>query len=765
MLVQVFPLKYSAALATVALHETDPKRGRQVKIRELWDSPNFRKRGVEILTFLVATGLIIYLARVESYLKAATSGASVGNRVLIFGITNILLLLLILIVYLVCRTIARIFMARRHGGGSRLKSKLVLAFLGLSFIPTILLFVVSTGYINNSIVTWFSSQIEISLQRSLEVVQESYRSDGAGAIHFGRQIGSRIADRTLFVSSGQPRLSALIDDLRREYRLSRIEIVSASGKVLAETPAAMSARAEIPRLAPGELIGVLAGQELIRISTVGKSDLIRGVVPVRHGSEVLGAVVVDYYVPESLAVKVHEISRSQEDYRQASKLKNPIRNEFFLTLLLITLVILLLSVWLGTYLANSLTIPIKELADATTKVAGGDLEVHLGEQGDDELGMLVASFNKMTGDLRANQLALKQTNDELSRSNLELEQRRRSMEIILENVTAGVVSLSPHGILTTINRSAELLLGLKADEVIGKHFGELVEPANRELVFGLLGELGRNGQETLRRQVTIQVHQSRLTLHVSLSALKDEQGDVKGTLVVFDDLTHVIRAQRMAAWREVARRIAHEIKNPLTPIKLSAQRLRRRYLSRFADDPAVFDQCTSTIIKSVDEMKVLVDEFSTFARLPAAHPSPNDLNAIIREALTLFDVAHRAVAFSFSPADPLPLIQLDRDQIKRVMMNLLDNAVAAVEGKGMVEIVTSYDPEIRMVTCEVADSGHGIPPEDRSRLFEPYYSTKKSGTGLGLAIVNTIITDHQGFIRVRDNEPRGTRFIIELPAG
>jgi len=238
-----------------------------------------------------------------------------------------------------------------------------------------------------------------------------------------------------------------------------------------------------------------------------------------------------------------------------------------------------------------------------------------------------------------------------------------------------------------------------------------------------------------------------------------------GTVAVFDDLTQLMRAQRMAAWREVARRIAHEIKNPLTPIQLSAQRLRRRYLKRFAEGDEVFDQCTALIIRSVEELKTLVNEFNNFARLPAAHPVTGDLNAVIREAFTLYGEAHRGVTFSFRPDPSLPQIQLDRDQIKRVMINLLDNAVAALEGKGTVDIVTSYNPELRLVICEVADNGHGIAPEDRSRLFEPYFSTKDSGTGLGLAIVNTIITDHQGYVRVRDNSPRGTRFIFELPAG
>jgi two-component system nitrogen regulation sensor histidine kinase NtrY len=270
-------------------------------------------------------------------------------------------------------------------------------------------------------------------------------------------------------------------------------------------------------------------------------------------------------------------------------------------------------------------------------------------------------------------------------------------------------------------------------------------------------------QNTISKQVTIPTQDTKLTLQVNLSLLKDENDEFMGTVVVFDDLSHLVKAQRMAAWREVARRIAHEIKNPLTPIQLSAQRLRKRYLTRFNEDEKVFDECTGMIIKSVDELKTLVDEFSNFARMPASLPAANNLNDIIAESLTLYQEAHRSIAFSFRPDRAIPVFPLDRDQIKRVLINLLDNAVAAVGEEGNVDLESAYDKELKMATFVVADNGVGIAPEDRARLFEPYFSTKKSGTGLGLAIVNSIISDHHGFIRVKDNIPKGTRFIIELP--
>jgi two-component system nitrogen regulation sensor histidine kinase NtrY len=279
----------------------------------------------------------------------------------------------------------------------------------------------------------------------------------------------------------------------------------------------------------------------------------------------------------------------------------------------------------------------------------------------------------------------------------------------------------------------------------------------------MLRDLLMHKQDILDRQIELQMNESRVTLRINLNLLEDDNGDFLGTVVVFDDMSYLIKAQRMAAWREVARRIAHEIKNPLTPIQLSAQRLRKRYLSRFAEDDNVFDQSTETIIKSVEELKILVNEFSQFARMPAAKPLSNNLNEIISEAVTLYSEAHKQIRITFSPDESIPQLQLDRDQIKRVLINLLENAVAAVGPDGEIEVRSSFNQELKMVTFSVADNGHGIPASDKPRLFEPYFSTKKTGTGLGLSIVSSIVTDHHGFIRVKDNTPRGTRFIVELP--
>ncbi|RNC67222.1 MAG: HAMP domain-containing protein [Desulfuromonadales bacterium] len=726
-----------------------------------------RKRKREAVIILISLMLIIVLTRMEIHLSQISSDVPMGSNIIIFGIINVVILLIILLLYLVFRNVAKLLMERRGKAlGANLRTKLVIAFMGLSLVPTMLLFVVSATYVNQSIRNWFNTQIETSLSESLEVAQTYYKNSAANALYYGRQISVIIKDERLLNEENLPQLKELIKLKQREYNLGIVEVYSSQNEELVRAANPAVPQGEFTNPSSEDIRAGLNGKELTRVNTVGKADLIRGIVPVYStykADEVVGAVVVNYHVPYSLVEKMKEITGSYQEFRQLKLLKNPIRTGYILALFLITMVIVFLAVWFGVYLANSLTTPLIELAEATRQVAEGNLDVQLGQRSNDELGQLIAAFNTMTEDLRNNQTALRSANEELTRSNRELEQRRRYMEIVLRNVTAGVIAVDRHGLLTAVNKSAERLLRIDTDKVIGHSFREVLKAEQLDTLKGLLRDMVMSKQDTISRQVTIPVRDTKATVLFNLTVLRDESGEFLGTVVVFDDLTHLIKAQRMAAWREVARRIAHEIKNPLTPIQLSAQRLRRRYLPRFGEEDRVFDECTAMIVKAVDEMKTLVDEFSSFARMPAATPSPNSLNEIIREALTLFREGHRTVEFSFREDGKLPPMQLDRDQIKRVFINLLDNAVAAIQGEGRIDIATRFDPELKMAVVTVADTGHGIPPEDRPRLFEPYFSTKKSGTGLGLAIVNTVITDHHGYIRVKDNEPRGTVFVIELP--
>ncbi len=728
-----------------------------------------RKRKREAFIIGISLILISVLIATQIHLTKISSEVPMGTNITIFGIINVITLLIILFIYLLARNIFKLVKDRQMNKmGARLRTKLVLAFVSLSLFPTLLLFFVSAGYISSSIQNWFNRQIETSLDESMEVAQTYYKNSAANALFYAEQISQNIKRRKLLNDENLSELKSLIREKQKEYNLGVVEVFSSQREELVRAANPNLPASEFTNPTSEDLDKGLKGKEFTRVNSIGKADLIRGIVPVFSNwnqNDIVGVVVVNYYVPYSLVSKMKEITNSYHEFRQLKILRKPITTTYILTLLLITIVIITLSVWFGVNLARSLTDPIQELADATRQIADGNLEIELKGESQDEIGQLIHSFNRMTADLRANQLALRDANQDLRSSNQEIEGRRRYMETVLRHITAGVISTNNHGIITTINKSAEKLLQLKRSEAIGKHFKEVLSSAHLDILKDMLREIVVKKQDILNRQIELQADESRISLQVNLAILKDDEGDFLGTVVVFDDLTHLIKAQRMAAWREVARRIAHEIKNPLTPIQLSAQRLRKRYLASFSGDDHVFDQSTETIIKSVEELKNLVNEFSQFARMPAAQLAPCNLNDILAEAVTLYSEAHRQVNLSYSPDLAVPDLQLDRDQIKRVLINLLENAVAAVDANGDVFVDSSYNPELKMASFSVADSGHGIAKEDKSRLFEPYFSTKKSGTGLGLSIVNTIITDHHGFIRVRDNEPKGTRFIVELPAG
>jgi len=727
------------------------------------------KRVREGVIIFLALVLIVILTRAEIRLTQLSADAPMGSNIAIFAVINIVILLVILLVYLVSRNVVKLFMESRSNPlTTRLRTKLVLSFVGLSLVPTMLLFFAAAGFINNTVHNWFNTQVETSLSESLEVAQTYYKNSASNALYYGRQISGFIKTQKLLNQDNLPQLKELIRQKQKEYNLGVVEVYSAQREELVQASNPDVPKGEFTNPASEDINVGLAGSELTRINQAGKADLIRGIVPVYstyNQKDVVGVVVVNYYVPYSLVNKMKEITESYHEFRQLKILKNPIRTGYIITLFLITVVIVFFAYWMGVYLANGMTKPIQELVVATRAVADGNLDAHIESYSRDEIGMLVQSFNRMTDDLRSKQNALNTSNEELSRINQEIEQRRRYMEIVLRNVAAGVISVDRDGVITTINTSAEKLLNINTGSVMGKNFRDILREAHLEIVKESLKDLVIAKQDTIHRQITLDVRGTRLSLHLHLTMLRDESGDFMGTVLVLDDLTQVMKAQRMAAWREVARRIAHEIKNPLTPIQLSAQRLRKRYLSRFGDDEKVFDECTEMIIKSVDELKNLVNEFSNFARMPAIQPEPNDLNGIIRETLTLYQEAHRGVTFNFTPDSQLPQLKVDRDQIKRVVINLLENAVAAMEEKGTIEISSHYDPELKMADFRIADDGPGIPPEDRSRLFEPYFSTKKTGTGLGLAIVNSIISDHGGFVRVKNNVQRGACFVVELPVG
>jgi two-component system, NtrC family, nitrogen regulation sensor histidine kinase NtrY len=721
---------------------------KQEKISDTPRADETKRRKREGVAILITSLVVVAFAFFEVQLPDVSSDYSLSNNIIFFLLININILLLILLVFLVVRNLVKlVFERKRRILGSRLRVRLVIAFVGLSLIPTLLLFVIAGGFVTRSFERWFDIQVETALQGSLEIGQTYYQNSANNALFYARQLSRRVTEQGLFDNQRRSDLKEFIQIKQREYNLGTVELFSPDHQAVVvafndQVPTGVSIKAEADFLNRA-----LRGLEVTRTQAFGEGDVIRGGVPIYDsGKRIQGVVVVDYYVPKSITKRALEISRSYEQYKHLGFLKNPVKNSYILTLLLVTLVIIFAATWFGLYLAKGITIPIQQVAAGTHEVAHGNWDYQIEAAGDDELGTLVESFNQMTRDLK--------------KSNLELLRRGKFVETVLANITAGVIAVDPSGRITSWNKAAEQMLAVKGSAALGKNYREMFESEPLAVVRELIDNL--KDRESIETEMQIQLPDHLLTVFATAATLRDDANDSLGVMIFLEDITQIQKVQRMEAWREVARRIAHEIKNPLTPIQLSAERLRKRYAKMLQGDGAVLDKCTTTIIQQVVELKNLVNEFSQFARLPTAQPVPNDLNEIVQEALFLFKEGHNHIGFEFRQGE-LPALDLDREQIKRVMINLLDNAVAAVGGAGEVQISTAYDPSRNTAYLEVADDGCGLAPEARVRIFEPGFTTKKQGTGLGLTIVNQIVEDHRGYIRVRANEPRGTRFVIEFP--
>jgi two-component system nitrogen regulation sensor histidine kinase NtrY len=707
-----------------------------------------KRRKREGLVILATTLMVLAFAFFEVQLPDASPEYSLGNNIAFFLLINVNVILLALLVFLVVRNLVKlVFERKRRILGSRLRVRLVLAFVALSLVPTLLLFVIAGGFVTRSFERWFDLQVENALQGSLEIGQTYYQNSANNALFYARQLSQRMTQEGLFEGQRLGALKDFVQNKQREYNLGTVELFSPDHRSLVvafneQVPTGVTVKPE------SEFLNrALRGLEVTRTQAFGEGDIIRGGVPIYSTDRrVLGVVVVDYYVPKSITKRALQISRSYEQYKHLMFLKTPVKNSYILTLLLITLVIIFAATWCGLYLAKGITVPIQRLAEGTHEVAHGNWDYEIESGGDDEIGTLVSSFNQMTRDLK--------------QINLELEQRKRFVETLLANIAAGVIAVDPAGKITTWNKAAEEILGVNAADVLGKNQEEIFQAGQLQVMRDILE--GVRNRESVEREIKIVLPERLLTVVGTAATLRDDEGKTVGVMVFLEDITQIQKVQRMEAWREVARRIAHEIKNPLTPIQLSAERLRKRYAKSLEGNGAILDKCTSTIIQQVDELKNLVNEFSQFARLPSAQLATNDLNEIVHEGLFLFKEGHNEIHFQFHSGN-IPPLELDREQIKRVVINLLDNAVAAVEESGEIKITTSLDAFREVVYLEVADNGSGVAPEVRQRIFEPYFSTKKNGTGLGLTIVSQIIEDHRGYIRVRPNEPQGTKFIIEFP--
>ncbi len=684
---------------------------------------------------------------------------ALGRNLLVLTLLNVNGLLLLVLGLLIGRHLYKLYLERKLPGG-RFRSRLVLTFVGLTLIPSILLFVIASGLLTQTFNTWFRHQVETPLQDSLELARTFYQGLERQALHYAQQIGQRLPDAPH--QAAQP-LESFLAQKREEYGVGMVEVYTPRGRLVARS---IGRDLPLPLREPTDLLDRIRRDERATAvqSLPDAGEWILGGVAYRDAQgSMAGVVLVSYFLSPAFAGRATVIAEAFEESQQLHVFKGPIKWTYLLTFLLVTLIVLFASIWAGLQLAKGITVPIQHLAVATQAVAEGHLDHRIPIQPPDELGMLVDSFNRMTADLESSKAQIEETHRSLLASHRELEQRQVYMGAVLAHIGTGVISLDTRGRVATINRAAGAILELDAAAALDRPYREILAGPSFAEIAALIHKMEEGGSAT-RREVQVPFPGRSVILRLHLSPLQDSGGAPLGCLLVFDDLTDLLQAQKMAAWKEVAQRIAHEIKNPLTPIQLSAQRLRKRFQEGGTALRRIAEEATETIIHQVESLKHLVDEFTRFARMPEAHLLPGDLRQILAEVAHLYAGAHKEIAVLTDFADDLPPVLLDREQIRRVLINLFDNAVEAMERRGRIWVSARYDGRHQRVRAEVADEGCGIAPEDQDKLFLPYFSRKRSGTGLGLAIAKRIVTDHHGLLEAKPNTPRGTRFIIELPA-
>ncbi|HSL81731.1 MAG TPA: ATP-binding protein, partial [Thermoanaerobaculia bacterium] len=446
--------------------------------------------------------------------------------------------------------------------------------------------------------------------------------------------------------------------------------------------------------------------------------------------------------------------------------KDTLKGSHILLFLLGTLLILLASSWVGLYLARRITVPIQALAEGTERIGRGDLDHRVEVEADDELGVLVRSFNRMTGELKRNREVIERSNRDLVEANARLAEERALIAAVVDNVAAGVIACDPEGRILTCNEAALTMLRQGRDEVVGRPAREAWSDPERSKLAALLEEesVAAAPGVSAAREIQLVLGGEWKSFEVKVTPMAPSgtaPGELGGSVVVLEDLTELIKAQQLAAWNEAARRIAHEIKNPLTPIRLAAERILQKHRRRDPDLGEALESGVEILLREVAAMQAMVDEFSRFARMPRPQPSRVDLGKLVEETVPLYRGLKPGVEVSARVEPGAEELMADPEQLKRALINLLDNALEATEAPGRVTVrASTADGHAELA---VTDTGRGIPASAKDKLFLPYYSTKGRGTGLGLAIVHRIVSDHRGTIRVEDNAPKGTVFTVELP--
>jgi len=718
------------------------------------------------LLLAAASGALLVLFLVEVLLrKSRDFSPDFLASVLLYGLTVLNLTLLLILVFVLGRNLIRALMEQQRGVlGARFRLRLALVFMLVALAPCLLLVVVGSDLIQQTVDRWFNVDVErmLSSSQALGTTLRASLSDQS-RIH-ARVLAREMEARGLLLPGGEARLRRTVEARARALELDMVNVFTPSGEILAVVDPRLPASSAV---AAGEALAevALSGREAFASAPFGGGELLRTAVPVRdaHG-KTQGAVIVSAFLAPAVAADAREVQERYTKVRKTFDFREPIKAVYLSLFLFPALLVLFGAVWLSLYLARRITLPVRLVAEGAERIASGERGVRVDfPAGNDEFTALIASFNRMSERLARSEEEVEHGRSDLLRKNQELDERRRLMETVLESVGTGVLVVDHEGTTTAINAAACRLLDLRA-EAVGLPAREALTGPGRAEVLELVERLLSGRVTRQERQVRVAGPGRDRQLAVTVVPLPGAPGLRPGAVVVLDDLTPLMRAQKVAAWGEVARKLAHEIKNPLTPIQLSAQRVRKAWLKNAPDFEKILTESTDAIVDEVEALKNLVDEFAEFARLPAANLAPASLHEVVDQALSLYDGLFAGVHIDRNLAPELPSLRLDTEQMKRAVINLVDNAIEATGRKGTVTIVTEFDRAGGRARLSVADDGPGILPEDKDRLFVPHFSTKKRGSGLGLAIVSRIVQEHHGTIRVEENAPRGVRFVVELPA-
>jgi two-component system nitrogen regulation sensor histidine kinase NtrY len=725
---------------------------------------------------LILAGIVLLLGSLAVIIRLSDRTTDLSpnflSEVVLYALSIADVTMLVALVFVLARNVIKLIVERRRGlPFSRFRLKLVAALLGLTIVPSVLVLLAGSELIRQTTARWFSQPVSDVLTSANAIATTFYKDRQDAVLRQALQMAGNLPESAL--------ASADVDTLNRAVSASvlggsvgMVEIyrlqTGEDGKIEVVPVVALQS----PSLPPGHLRAssdrlaakIAAGSgETQAHEPIEGGEFVRAGVLVRDASgRPTGVVIASDFLSGELAQNARRIAQAYQDYSQLRVLKRPLEGVYLSLFLMMTLMILVSATWLGLYLAKRITRPVGMLAAGAKEIGAGHLDHRIEPETRDEFGSLVEAFNSMAGELATSQRRLERSRVEMERKNSELDERRRYIETVLERIATGVISITPDGRVGTINTAAARLLSLDT-VVVGAPADEVFSRDD----LAPLGTLVRSVGSALRpaaQEVALTREGREIHLAAAATTLHGEAGAHEGTVLVFDDVTPLVRTQRVAAWRDVARRLAHEIKNPLTPIQLSAERMRRHFGRAPEATRALVDECTTTIVGEVESLKALVDEFAQFARMPAPKAVPSNLNAVLEETLALYKGIASHITLERCFASGLPPVRLDVEQIRRVVINLVDNAIEAMgDRQGTITVESQHDPANAVARVIVADDGPGVPAADREKLFMPYYSTKRRGSGLGLAIVRRIVAEHGGSIELGDNTPRGSRFVIELP--